>query len=98
MISRCPQADVRRTQNRVVQSLHCSHPVCCSAWQQLVELRLQLESLAAFCSVPWVSAHCAWRQAEIPCKKHRAQSSYASLGSLQQSCFVFSKAKLAEHG
>lgn len=66
--------------------------ICCSAWQQLVELGLELESLAAFCGVPWMTARFAWRQAEIPCKKHTAQSSYTSLWSLQQSCFVFSKA------
>lgn len=69
-ISRYPQADVKRTQNRVVQSLHQSHPVCCLAWQQLVELRLELECFAAFCSVPWMTACFAWGQAEIPCKRH----------------------------
>lgn len=89
-ISRYPQADVKRTRNRVVLSLHWSHPVCCLAWQQLVELKLELESLAAFCMFHgWPAL--PGGQTEIPCKEHTAQSSDTFLWSLQQSCFVFSK-------
>lgn len=44
------------------QSLHFPQPICCLPGSKCWSLGLELESLAIFCSVLWMTVQFAWRQ------------------------------------